>query len=296
MTTILIDRRPRGAESAANWKRNTTAPPKPAARRSAVTINGTTIPHAAIAREVQNHPAENPATAWVEAARALVVRELLLQEARRLDLAAEPVENGDGCRETEEEALIRALLDRELSVPQADEASCRRYFEKNRNRFSSADLFEAAHILFSADRRDAAAFAEARRSAKTVLDLLAGHPGRFPDLARELSACSSSRDGGHLGQITRDQVTPEFAEALDGLQPGEIADAPVETRYGFHVIRLDRRIESRFLPFEAVRERIAAWLSESVWNRAAAQYISLLAGKATITGVDFGGADTPLVQ
>ncbi|WEX08582.1 peptidylprolyl isomerase [Chelativorans sp. AA-79] len=296
MATILIDHRPHGAETAENLKQGSPVAVKPAARRPAVTVDGTTIPHAAIAREAQNHPAENPATAWAEAARALVVRELLLQEGRRLSLAAEPVEDGEGRRETEEQALIRALLDRELSVPEADEASCRRYFEKNRNRFRSADLFEAAHILFSADRQDEAAFAEALRSATAALDLLAAHPERFPDLARELSACSSSGNGGHLGQFTRDQVTPEFAAALDRLEPGRIAAAPVETRYGAHIIRLDRRIEGRLLPFEAVHEQIAAWLADSVWRRAAAQYISLLAGKATITGVDFGGADTPLVQ
>ncbi|KXF74972.1 peptidylprolyl isomerase [Paramesorhizobium deserti] len=269
---------------------------KPTTRRPTVAVNGATIPHAAIAREVQNHPAEDPDTAWAEAARALVIRELLLQEASRLGLMPEPGEEGEGRRETEEEALIRTLLDRELSVPQADEASCRRYFEKNRSRFKSPDLFEAAHILFSADQRDEAAFAEARRSAEAALELLASNTKRFPDLAREFSACSSSRDGGHLGQFTRDQVTPEFAGALDPLEPGEIAAAPVETRYGVHVIRLDRRIEGRPLPFEAVRERIADYLTEAVWSRAAAQYISLLAGKTAITGVDFDGAGTPLVQ
>jgi len=70
----------------------------------------------------------------------------------------------------------------------------------------------------------------------------------------------------------------------------------VETPYGVHVIRLDRRVNGQTLPFEAVRKRIASHLKSSVWRRAAAQYISLLAGRATITGFDFGGAETPLVQ
>ncbi|TAN14182.1 MAG: peptidylprolyl isomerase [Rhizobiaceae bacterium] len=298
MATIVVDHRSPSAEPVQ------TPSPKPRSRpavnpepaRPAITVDGIVIPHAEIAREVQNHPAGSPAEAWTEAARALIVRELLVREAGRLAIDAEPRQDDEGFRETDEEARIRALLDRELSVPEADETSCRRYYDKNLRLFRSADLFEAAHILFPADRGDAEAFAAAAGSALSAIALLTEEPARFPILAHELSACSSSGEGGRLGQFTYDQVTPEFAAALDRLAPGEISPIPVETPYGVHIIRLDRRIEGRTLPFEAVWERIAAHLRESVWRRAAAQYISLLAGKATITGLDFGGADTPLVQ
>ncbi len=298
MATIVVDHRSPAAEQAP--AKSPAAGVRPAARpepaRPEIAVDGAAIPHAAIAREVQNHPAESPAEAWTEAARALIVRELLVHEAVRLGIEAQPDEDGEGRRETEEEALIRALLDREISVPEADDASCRRYYDKNLKRFRSADLFEAAHILFSADWSDKEAFAAAVGSAQSAIALLAKEPARFADLARELSACSSSGEGGHLGQLTRDQVTPEFAAALDRLNPGETTSTPVETPYGVHIVRLDRRIEGRTLPFEAVRERIAGHLKESVWRRAAAQYVSLLAGRATITGFDFGGAETPLVQ
>ena len=54
-----------------------------------VRVNGVEIGPEAIAEEIQHHPAPDPQTAWTEAARALAVRELLLQEARRLDVVAE---------------------------------------------------------------------------------------------------------------------------------------------------------------------------------------------------------------
>ncbi|WP_143272521.1 peptidylprolyl isomerase, partial [Brachyspira hyodysenteriae] len=69
-----------------------------------------------------------------------------------------------------------------------------------------------------------------------------------------------------------------------------------ETRYGFHVIRLDRRVAGRSLPFERVRDRIAGYLATSVGTRAVAQYISILAGRAQISGISFGAASSPLVQ
>ena len=63
------------------------------------------------------------------------------------------------------------------------------------------------------------------------------------------------------------------------LQPGEMSAAPVETRYGFHIIRLDRHIPGRELPFEAVHARIAGYLAERVERTAIAQYVARLAAK-----------------
>lgn len=60
-----------------------------------VRVNGVEIDPESIAQEIQHHPAPDMETAWTEAARALAVRELLLQEARRLDLVAEPEEDED---------------------------------------------------------------------------------------------------------------------------------------------------------------------------------------------------------
>lgn len=95
-----------------------------------------------------------------------------------------PGKVGEDRCETDEEALIRVLLEREISVPEADKMSCRRYYEKILKLFRSADLFDAAHVLFSADRSDAEAFAAAVDSARSAITLLSEQPGRFPNLAR----------------------------------------------------------------------------------------------------------------
>jgi peptidyl-prolyl cis-trans isomerase C len=102
-----------------------------------VSVNGVVIPRDKIAREIQHHPASKPIEAWLSAARALVVRELLLQEARRIGLAAKPLSDEHGRRETEEDALIRGLIEREIVTPEPDEASCRRYYEQRKRLFRS---------------------------------------------------------------------------------------------------------------------------------------------------------------
>ena len=61
---------------------------------------------------------------------------------------------------------------------------------------------------------------------------------------------------------------------------------PVETRYGFHVIRLDRHVPGRQLPFEIARERIAAYLAERSQRLAIAQFVARLAARADVAGVE----------
>lgn len=266
------------------------------AKPTTVSVNGVVVPRDAIAREVQQHPASSPLAAWKEAARALAIRELMLQEARRLELTPEAKADSEGRRETDDEALIRMLVEQEVAVPEPDIDACRRYYDQNRRRFRSPDIYEAAHILVAAKASDATAYRDAREKALAILAEATQESARFTELARIHSDCPSGAQDGNLGQITDGQTTPEFERALKTLAPGSISDAPVATRYGFHVIRLDRKIEGRELPFEAVAAQIADYLAESVERRAAAQYIARLAARATISGIELAGAEAHRVH
>lgn len=256
-----------------------------AAPRKRVAVNGIAIPHDAISREAQHHRASTPLGAWTAAAQALVVRTLLMEEAKRLDLAVEPLSDDSGRCETDEEASIRALVANEVVTPSADCEACRRYYERNRKRFRSPDIFEVAHILFAARKDDASAFEKARAGATAALVILKQDPNRFSSLARAHSACPSRELGGNLGQISAGETTPEFEAAVMALNPGEMTTLPVETRYGFHIIRLERKIAGEELPFEIVREKIAGYLGERTHRTAVAQYIARLAARANIEGV-----------
>jgi peptidyl-prolyl cis-trans isomerase C len=171
----------------------------------------------------------------------------------------------------------------------------RRFYDSNRHRFMTAPLHEADHILIAARRDDGAGFTAARNKALALAAVLLQEPDRFAGLARQYSDCPSGALGGSLGQIGPGDTTPEFEAALMALAPGEIS-APVETRYGIHLIRLRRPIEGRQLPFEAVRERIRPYLNEHLMRQATAQYIALLIGRADIRGVSLEGAVSPLAQ
>ncbi len=263
-------------------------------KKIVVSVNGVIIAREAIAQEIQHHPAATAVEAWIAAARALVVRELLLQEARRLELEAGPVSDGEGRRETDEEAFVRALVEQEVQTPEADDATCRRFYDRNRQRLRSADLCEASHILFAAAPGNASARKQALEHAKAVIAELALDPAAFAELAETLSACPSGKTGGNLGQLGPGQTVPEFERALSAMAVCGVQPEPVETRYGFHVVALDRRIEGRDLPFDLVRSRIAEWLNEKVRRVAIQQYVSILASRARIEGVQLvPGTETP---
>ncbi len=261
-----------------------------------ISVNGTIIPRAAITHEVQYHPAQSPSASWRKAAEALVLRELLLQEAHRKSLAATPLVDEKGRRATVEEAQIRALVEHEVRVPAPTEDELRRYYEANQAKFRSPEIVEARHILVAARASDAVAFAAAREKAATLAAELAANPGAFDDLARAQSDCASSGEGGRLGQLTPGETTPEFAAAVADLAEGETTLAPIETRYGLHIIRLDRRIAGNILPFESVASRIGEYLRERARRTATAQYLARLVSHAEITGIEIAGADAHRVN
>ena len=263
----------------------------PAGKPVTVSVNGVAIARDDIQREMQHHPASKPIAAWQQAARALVVKELLLQRAKHLGITPEPISDEAGRRETDEEALMRGVVEREVVVPEPDDETCRRYYERNDARFRSPEIYEAAHILFAAVPSDPDSYARARADAEGVLAALCERPESFADMALAHSRCPSAAQGGNLGQLTAGQTTPEFEQALMKLAPGQLCEAPVATRYGFHIIRLDRKHDGQVLPFDVVAARIADYLRESVRRRADAQYIARLVTAAQIEGIDLAGAD-----
>lgn len=265
--------------------------PKP----KTISVNGVSIPREVIAREVQNHPAPRPIDAWHAAARALVVRELLRQEATRLGIEEPPLTDDEGRVETGEEAAIRGLIAREIATPLPDDDACRRFYATNARRFRSPTIYQAAHILLAAAKDDRPSRSLAREDADAILAALKAEPSTFAALARERSDCRmSAADGGSLGQFSRGETVAELERGLDRMQEGDFAI--IETRYGLHVVRLDRRMEGSLLPFEQVRDRIAAWLMEAVERKALAQYVSILAGRASIAGLALAASPSPLVQ
>jgi peptidyl-prolyl cis-trans isomerase C len=216
-------------------------------------------------------------------------RELLRQRAIGLGLLDAATDDNA----TVEEA-IETLLDKEVATPVATEAECRRYYDQNPAEFYSGDLVYARHILFQVTAQ--VNVPEIRARAEKTLNVLLSEPDRFEELARELSNCPSGQHGGNLGQLTRGDTVPEFEKALFQFGASGVLGALVKTRYGFHIVAIDKLIPGEKVPFELVREQIAERLRSRVEERALRQYVSVLAGHAEVQGVDLAANASPLVQ
>lgn len=250
-----------------------------------VRVNGVEIPPEDIAQEIQHHPAPDAETAWVEAARALAVRELLVQEARRRGLAAEPVSDDTGRAEVEDDALVRALLEQEIVPAEPGDAECRRYYEANVDRFRTPELFEAAHILIEPEAADERAWDRALKRARTIIDEIGDDAAAFAAAARAHSGCASAQQDGSLGQIRRGELVPEVQGGLEALGDCGTSQEPVRSRFGWHILRLHRRIGGRTMTYDMVRERIGDMLEARSWSVEAARYVACLAADNDIEGI-----------
>ena len=254
-----------------------------------IRINGVTLDQEAIAQEMQYHPADSRQEAVFLSSQSLVIRTLLQQRAAELGIAVTPVSD-----ETEEEAVIRTLMEQEINLPETDAESVQRFFDANPERFTSPPLVAARHILLAADPSDPDERSQQQDAALALIARLQQGED-FTRLVTEYSACPSKAQGGALGQISKGQTVPEFERQLLRLPLG-LATQPIESRYGFHIVWVDLRVDGEALPFAVVENRIRAELGQRVWHKAVVQYLQTLVGAARIEGSELQGATSPLLQ
>ncbi|MEW5966034.1 MAG: SurA N-terminal domain-containing protein [Pseudomonadota bacterium] len=123
------------------------------------------------------------------------------------------------------------------------------YYEANAAQFGQPELRSASHILIAADKSaDAGAREQAKAKAAELYQILQKEPGRFGELARaESQDPGSAAQGGNLGSFGRGMMVKPFEDAVFGMKPGEIR-GPVESDFGFHIIRLDGIESARMVP------------------------------------------------
>jgi len=173
-----------------------------------------------------------------------------------------------------------------------DEETLRQRYEATRERFMTAERRRAAHILIDAGQRPDD---EARALAASLRERVESGES-FADLAAEYSDDpASADDGGDLGWIEPGVMMPAFEEALFELAPGEVS-APVETEFGWHLIRLEEIEAPRGQSFAEARDEIAAEVreerAEDLYIEQSDRLVDLI--YADPTGLDAVAADLGL--
>lgn len=112
-----------------------------------IIVNNIEITGAEIGQEMQYHPADSQEHAWRMAAQSLVIRQLLLQQAASNGWCEDI---GQATPPEQEEELIDQLLEQDVTVPEADEATCQRFYDNHLDSFADNKTgkritFEQAH-------------------------------------------------------------------------------------------------------------------------------------------------------
>jgi peptidyl-prolyl cis-trans isomerase C len=258
------------------------------AHRPVATVNGISLHRQGLKLD----DSELRELAWAELLRQEAVRQGLLP----FQAGAEPPALSAGDRQ-----VIEAMLESAVQVPRPTEQECRRYYEARQDHYVEGRMVNLRHILFAVTAGvDVHALAVRAETALLELSRQGADPGRFGELARELSNCPSGAQGGELGWVGPQDCADELANELfhqkNPLRGIGLRPRLVHTRYGFHIVEVLGRKQGRQLSFEDVRDRIAVQLAQQSRAKALHQYIQLLAGQAVIEGVPLEASDSPLVQ
>lgn len=214
-----------------------------------VTVNGEEIRYSDVAlaeQELGGQLAGVPDEARFEYLVGLLIdRKLLSAKARAAGLDDDP-EVARQVAFARERALSDVYLAREMEDAVSTEEA-RAQYDARVAEIELEEEVRARHILL-----DSEADAEA-----AIARLEAGED--FAALARELSTGPSGEEGGDLGYFTRDRMVAAFSEAAFALQPGAVS-GPVESDFGWHVIKVEDRRMQQLVPFEEVEADIKAEL------------------------------------
>lgn len=226
--------------------------------------------------------------------------ELLRQAAQRAGLlAGDDAIGTDGAQSLAATEAIERLLDRELALPEPDEAACRRHYAAHEAQYRTGERARMRHILFAVTPGvDVRALRE--RAEATLLEVRC-HDGAAADAtftrqAGALSNCPSGAQGGDLGWLTAADCAPEFARDVFGKAEVGVLPRLVHSRFGLHVVDVQQREPGQAQPFEAVQGAVRLALRQHAWVTALRQYLQVLAGQARLEGVALEASDTPLVQ
>lgn len=249
---VLTAASPALAQSAAK------SPAKSAAKDTAkpVTVNGKAIPKSRIdfmakAQTAQGAPDnEQLRKAILD---QLIAWELVAQEADRTGLSkSADVQSQLGI--ARQQVIFQAYIqDYFKSHPVKDEAMRAEY---NRVKSQRGDKeYKARHILVEKDA-----------DAKDIIEQLK-KGAKFEDLAKQSKDVGSRERGGELDWQPAATYVKPFGDALAKLEKGKTTESPVQTQFGFHVIRLDDVRNAQFPEFDAVKQQIAQVLQRQEVER-----------------------------
>jgi peptidyl-prolyl cis-trans isomerase C len=227
---------------------------KPAAKPGALaTVNGVPIPQARAEMMVMQQQARGtPDTPELRGMvrEELVNRELIAQEAQRSGIAKQS-EVQTQVELARQEILVGAYLREWSRKNPVSEAEIQKEYDRAKAQHGDKE-YKARHILVDTEDEAKALIGQLKKG------------GKFDDLASKNSKdTGSATRGGDLDWNVPATYDKQFSDAMTRLEKGKYTDAPVRTRFGFHIIQLDDVRPAKFAALAEVKPRIQQMLVQN---------------------------------
>jgi len=215
-------------------------------------VNGKAVPKSrldALAQQVAKSGRPVTPEIQLQMRDAVITREVFAQEAEKLGLmASDDYKNQmEIARQT---VLITVLMDDFKKKNAVTDAELKAEYDK----FTAANggkEYKARHILVEKEADAKAIIASIKKG------------GKFEDIAKKQSKDpGSGANGGDLDWANPSSYVAEFTEALLKLTKGQMAESPVKTQFGFHIIRVDDIRNAQLPAFEELKPQIAQQLDQ----------------------------------
>lgn len=216
------------------------------------TVNGTPITEQDVTNFLQGMGQQGQAYNNAEGRKAvlneLVAQKLLLLDAQKNLLEAEPAFK-EQLKKAKESLLASYALEKVIASVRITDKEIEDYYNENKDKFVSPATVNASHILV-----------DSAEKAKEIYEKIEKGEISFEDAAKEYSSCPSKDNGGSLGDFGKGQMVPEFDAAVFSMAVGEVTKEPVQTQFGFHLIRLNGKNEGETMALEAIKDRLSQQL------------------------------------
>ncbi|MGL5693017.1 MAG: peptidylprolyl isomerase [Peptostreptococcaceae bacterium] len=173
----------------------------------------------------------------------LINQELLYIEAKESNLEQDAEFQTELAR-VQENMLKQYAMNKVLNSVTLTEEEKQAFYDANKDKFNKPSSASAKHILVDTEEK-----------ANDLLNKITANEVTFEAAASEHSSCPSKDAGGDLGTFERGQMVPEFDEAVFTMEKGTVT-GPVQTQFGYHLIKLEDRTEGGESEFAEVKSEI----------------------------------------
>ena len=178
--------------------------------------------------------------------------------------------------------IVRRMLRREvIRQIKVSEAEMQAFFKQHPEFFQRKEQVRVRHILIAFKDQDNATKRGNALLRIQSIQLMLHENTDFASLALEHSDDPSKIRGGDIGYLERDQLIGDFSDAAFALQPGEVSDI-VETRFGYHLIKVIDRIPPSSMPYRSARAKIERTLRRNKEKKATEAYLARYKRQASI--------------